>query len=858
MSKTRFNWDVFPSTKLEEKSMVSPVGCMFTPFDSIVEEVSESHPLRCTSCLAIINQFIRLDRENGNWWCPFCFSKTRIPETFELPQKGCSDDLIPAPIRPTSHGTVDYIIPHDISQAKMKGLFVIYVIDTYNYSDHSDNNQDCLDDFVSLKEAISKSIENLPKDYEVLIVTFSDSIILHKPSSRAIEVLQTHNTIEEDQNMPQSNTRHDLSFYLEKVKKVFERLPKSEICSKPSPELIEYVMNLTPHFTSKLKPPRATGLSVLATCQLISEIFPTSYLGKVSLFLTGPGTLEPGKIVDELGTLRSHRDILELQAPYLISSQQFYKIFAFFSAGYPMSASIKAACTLASPLLFSVPREATKFTFDIYSGSINQVGIYEMKVLAEAGNGSLFMDESFASKRFADTLKSNILLFIGGNSNCILTVLPSSGLKVSSIVANCTALQSSFQLAKDLHLHDDRISDIVTKYDSPLKKKYFTNKWYMGSTNKADTFGVFFEVETVSSSDKLDKEKGRQEVLVQFQVSYYDSLKKRNILKVTTVRRPTTLAFIAQPKPVNARVASKGLHSKIIRDTRLSESFNAIEWVVLFTRLLVNKMDASGGHEPIEEVLEGTVKAIIRLLNNFGGIKVFKKAGENPFEELSLQYSVSENFKKLLPYAYNLCRNPQLTRVFNSSPDETAFYHHQFKALNIDESSVMITPVLYVLKLGYLKEVPLSWASLNANKNESQYFVMDSLSQVVIFKSITKSEDSLILHPSKNDNLLSDASLNEEIKTSMQIIQEQIVSTRKVIPSIVLTQTGHSQARFIQARLDVLPRSVSQTSQPKRKSWWPFGSNNSRPSRRLTDEMPADEFYELLVKKVKAIRLDSI
>ena len=31
MSEVRFNWNVFPSTRLQESQIVTPVGCLYTP-----------------------------------------------------------------------------------------------------------------------------------------------------------------------------------------------------------------------------------------------------------------------------------------------------------------------------------------------------------------------------------------------------------------------------------------------------------------------------------------------------------------------------------------------------------------------------------------------------------------------------------------------------------------------------------------------------------------------------------------------------------------------------------------------------------------------------------------------------------
>lgn len=850
MSKLDFNWDIFPSTRLEANNLVTPVGCMYTPFDTAIEEVSESFPLRCDTCQVCINQLIRLDRLNMNWWCPFCCEKNSFPENFHIPEKGSVDQDYPVSIRPSTHGTVDYILPHMISESNFRAKFVVYVIDTYEYVDR-DKPDTSVGEFHALKAAIAESVKRLPKETKVILLTFTDKVILHKPSEPCKEIFLPEKPVYEANQF----TYEDIKGLYQKHQPVVLELSESSISFNADESLSEYILGLESYHNFDLKPLRATGLALFLTCQIVTEILPSSCLGKALLFSTGPATQQPGKVVNELETIRTHADILRGNTPLLVHASRFYKTLALISAGFSFQAAIKMVYKGEKQTLLSRQSDATTFVFDIFCGSVNQSGLYEMKHLVEAGNGHIFMTESFTSERLKKSLEASVVAFLDHKLNCVLTVFPSFGLKVLTAIANCTALQSSYQQEKFLHLHEDNISDVVTKYDSSFKEKNFTNQWFMGNLNPKDTAAIFFDADTVSSSSKLDIEKGAKEHVVQFQVRFFDPIRNNNVLRVTTIRRPTTLAVLALN--TTGTSGTKLIQNQVLKEKQISESFNADAWIVMLTRLLINKIDTPGGYEPIEDILEKTNKSMVKLLHNFGGISLSYKSGANPYQSLRLNFSINENFKKLPTYAYNLCRNPQLTRVFNSSPDETILYHHMFKTLALEDSEIMLKPVLYQFDNGILEQVPNCWASLDVSGKDSKYFVMDCFSQVFIYKSLASENDRLLLHPSDNEFLLSEPKHIPELVPIVNLTVENIIRNRQLVPDIIISQTGHSQARFLRARLYSPVTEVHEIT-TKHKGWWPFGKKKKVPSKKLTDEMPPEEFYEMLLKKVRAFKVNSL
>ncbi|WPK22846.1 hypothetical protein PUMCH_000065 [Australozyma saopauloensis] len=842
MSRTEFNWDVFPSTKLEARQMSGPIACLFTPFESTTTGHLESNPIQCSNCQAILNQFIRIDRENRLWWCPLCQIKSELPERFVIPEKGCSDDEIPLSIRPSPHGTVDYVLPEDITESVFSGSWVIFVIDVYQYTNGDENG----DDFWSLKTAIAESIDKLENDVKVAIITFSEEVYVHFPNKAQCMVLEPFQQT--------GDFMMDFSRWSEGNHEVLSR--NNHAFSAPSEHLKQYIMSLQPHPTKLVKPCRRTGTSLLTVCELVKEHYKSFSLGRVFLFQSGPPTTEPGKVSEENTPLRTHNDIVTLSAPHLSSAIQFYSFISLVSVGYTFNQAYKSVYHSSTHTAMHRQSSSPKFTFNIFVGSSDQTGVYEMKRLAEGGNGTIYMTSTFCSKQFVEAFHNCIVRTNNEKKNCSITVLPSIGIKIISAIGNCTELESSYK-AKYADLHHDRISDLVTSFESSIKLRNFTNQWYLGGLNNTETTAFYFDVDTVSSSSMLDPFKGSKELYVQFQTRHFDRKLNRQLLRVTTVRRPTTLAILDSNKVQLSNGKYKLIHHKstIIKEKILLESFNANIWITLLTRLLVNKIDYPGCYNPTEDITKELDKILIRLLSNFGGIEIDREVGSNPYDASNYKYAMHKCFEELPSLAYQLRKNQQLTKVFNCSPDETASCHNVFKALCVEDSEKMIRPRLYKVVANSFTQVPFHWNSLLVSNNESHYVVLDSVTTIIICKCTANKEDSLPLHPSYNDDVLYDTRMPQDLQDVIALVRKETLAAQGVFPRIIVTQTGHSQERSLKARLEKAAPTLEP--KPKTKKWWQF-SNAGEKTRTLAEEMTMKEYLEILLSKVKAHKNRSI
>ncbi|SGZ56164.1 CIC11C00000004654 [Sungouiella intermedia] len=855
----RFNWNLFPSTKLEANEMLTPLGCMYTPLGAEAL-VTSGEVIKCSLCSNIINPFIKVDRENRMWWCPFCSKMSFFPETFELHEKGASDGAVPAEIRPSSHNTVDYVLPIDIS-AKDQQFVVAYVIDTYQHTDTIEQRE-----FDTLKNAIADNMALLPKDTLVLLVTFNDTVEVHIQEKKNVVAFLPELLFLDNYDFSKLFTDQKL------IQQVFSKLDidrtlapssdmssllKSGIIAPNLKSLQDYVKTLRPKLTHSFKPARATGLAVFLTTLLLSNSF-TGLIGKVNLFCSGPATSNPGRIVEESATMRSHHDVANFNAPHFISAAKFYQTMSFVSCGYLLNDAYTAVYTSSGKVVnYAVSDSSPKFSFDIYTGSLDQVGVYEMKSLASGSSGSIVLTDGFQSTRFKENLNVNTSSILEEKHNCKFTVTTSTGIKVMKAICAGTELQSSYQSEKLSALHHAKISDMVTRFDLSMKKRNFTNQWYLGNLNDLDTVAVYFEMETVNSSSMLDEISGAKEVYIQFQTKFYDLESANTILRVTTVKRPTTLSVLAANKVRLSNNTYKlvNTRSSIVKEKALLESFDYKAWMVLFTRLLINKIDTTIGYESFEEVVNDVDSALIRLTRFFGGLQIDTRSSSNPYDNLKLIYSINESFKELPALSYSLRRNPQLIRIFNSSPDETAYYHHMFNKCETDTSCVMIHPNFYKLEsTGLLEKLSLDVTSLDTQAGDDSFFVLDSIFNVIIYYRYSDSKHKIALHNSNNDELIYGKVKDPKLTSVLETVKTQLIDGRNIIPNIVLTQSGHSQARFLLARLyPVLDKPEEEASQ--QTSWWSFFAKLNSNHALMTDDVSVNKYYDELLDKVQNYKI---
>lgn len=886
----RFNWNVFPSTRLEASEMLTPIGCLYTPLHEReaglkpvpVIDTGGQNPTSCSVCDNYINPHIQIDRTNRMWYCPFCQEKNFLSDDLKIPEINTSIDQWPVELQPSS-STVEYVLPSPVGDisANYQQLNYFFVIDLYQHIDEVQSSSGELSSFNALKSRIINAIEKFPENSRIGLVSFDQHVNFHcfdDMSTRVVTPQDIFSTDKESSTVNQLKQKAQLfnNKYNSFIDDIFKNLglntyQASDISTSSlnkylmkvnlnnRSKITDYISQLKPSLTNSYKPFRSTGLALYLLSLALNKSSYRGFIGKVLVFLGGPCTNFPGNIIDlSLETnLRTHRDIANFNATQFIPSLKFYKTLALIASGLsPESANTIISSTAKKETDFPIDSNLPRWSFDLFSGSLDQVGIYEMKSLSLQTMGDIFLYDSFTHPRFEEQL-NKLFCFDDAKYNSTLTVKTSSMLKVSRMIGHGHCLPSSYQAEKFYDLHHEKISDHLSQYDSSSKKTNFTNVWSFNLLDPNDTLALFFEPDLASSSTALDSE-GIKEMFIQFQLKYWDKPTKCWKLRITNLCKKTTLAYLVANK-VKMSDGSYKLHntkSNIIKQKELFSSFDQHAFITLITRLLLDKIDTTLGYEEFDNIIRDFDKSLVRLLHNFGGIslKTSTNQNQNPFyssllDQLAESYQINDSFKDLPVLGYNLRKNPQLIKIFNSLPDETAFYHHWFMRMNCETSIKVIQPKLYELKKhsNGINSLPLD-AEAVLRVSPQSFVIMDCGFNIIIYIN----ELVLKLHHSNNRHLI----YSHKFSKPIEHINRNV--TGILVPNIIITQRNHSQARYLFARLDTKPISLEDDLSTLELNDKPSGflsffksNNKNKKTNLLIDDMNLDSYYNGLMESVK-------
>lgn len=876
----RFNWNLFPSTRLESKCLVTPLGCLYSPFGELDERqvIPESgkHPLVCTSCGNYINPFIKLDRMNRMWWCPFCEKRSPLPSEYTIPSPDALVDDWEQELRQSST-TIDFILPKDISDFIDDDIPYSYllVLDVYQHTEDINSSP-----FKTLIENLVDAIENIPLGSLIGLITFDEDVNVYSLANEEkvhfnreslLKIDLEGDLTKESKIDYQAFFKEDLSSTILKKLQLDNSLKtkwkESSIVDKgylveltldSKTKLINLLRNIKPKLTNTYRPPRASGLAILIESIILSRASFRNFMGKVLFFNGGPCAIEPGSILKNKGNLRSHSDIYEMKAQNYQHASKFYTAISYIANGFKMETALGIANSVSVKVTDFVPnKHSPKWSIDVFGYSLDQVGIYEMKSLSQNTSGNIYLLESPFALKFGELLKES---FSPIYSNASLKVDTSSNLKIHRIVSNGCSLSPTY-LGKFASFYDSKISDTLNEFDSALSKNYFTNQIAYNSIGGDFSIAVYFEMVTARSSTEL-RPSGKQEVYIQFLLKYWDLKHKIWKLRVTTLKKPTSLSVYVKnalfmESVTNKRVTKINPNKSGIVKTAFIESFDQEAFVILLTRLLIKKNDTLIGFDKFEDLIKLIDESFVKVLYHFcyEYLKYNNKQDANPFD--SSKPLLPKQFVQLPSLLYNLRRNPQFIRIINSSPDETSFNHFWFLRLNCKKSIHTVEPRLYVVNESGLKRIKLDSDSLRYPVG--QFLIMDSVLNVVIFY-LADDNNKLKLHHTNNDDLIKNNDVS--IATPLKLIHQDSPYTKGPITRIHITQTDHSQLRFLLSRLNSLENeaelnmsTLSMSDEPKGGFWSKFRRKvpkhkcNSYGALK-TDELNLTQYYKEIISKV--------
>ena len=363
---------------------------------------------------------------------------------------------------------------------------------------------------------------------------------------------------------------------------------------------------------------RCTGVALSVAAGMMETSFQNAG-GRIMLFTGGPATEGPGMVVGpELKEpIRSHHDIDRDNIKYYKKALKFYDTLAKRTA-------------------------QNGHIIDIFAGCLDQVGLLEMRSLANSTGGHIILTDSFSSSMFKQSFvrifdkDADDNLLMGFNAS--LEVLTTKELKVTGLIGHAISMNKK--------------SANVGETECGIGN---TCSWKMCGIDPASSYGIYFEV--AGQGGPANMQQGPQMGLIQF-LTYYQHSSGQYHLRVTTIARNMS--------------GPSG-------DPAIAQSFDQEAAAVLMSRIAVFKAEVDDG----PDVLRWVDRMLIRLCSRFAE---YRKDDPSSFR-------LERNFTLYPQFMFHL-RRSQFLQVFNNSPDETAFYRHVLNHEDVSNSLVMIQPTL--------------------------------------------------------------------------------------------------------------------------------------------------------------------
>ncbi|KAK9496717.1 hypothetical protein O3M35_013012 [Rhynocoris fuscipes] len=703
----RFTWNVWPSSRLEASKLVVPIACLYQPFKEKYDLPQILYdPVICSrnTCRAILNPMCQVDYRAKLWICNFCFQQNPFTPQYSTISEHHTE-LIP------SFSTIEYTI----TRAQYLPPLFLFVVDT------------CIDDeeLDALKLTLQTSLSLLPPCSLVGLITFGRMVQVHELCCEGVSKLyvfrgtkaQTTRQVLDILGLAKTGTHHPYNnsstFYNIPTNKFIKTL---QSCDMSLTDLIGEILRDPWPIAEGKRPMRCTGAALAMAITLIECTYPNTG-ARIMLFVGGPCTQGPGLVVsDDLREpIRSHHDIQKDYARYVKKATKYYESLVLRAAGNGLA-------------------------IDIYSCSLDQTGLYEMKSCCNSTGGYMVISDSFNSSLFKQTYqkvlckdqKNDIKMAFNG----ILEIKTSRELKIMGAIGPCVSL----------NIKSSSVSDTEIGLGG-------TAQWKFCTLNPNTTCAFFFEIVNQHTVPVPQGCRG----YIQFITQYQHASGHRRI-RVTTIARNWADAVI-------------NLHD-------ISASFDQESSAVIMARMIVYRA------ESIESVdaLRWADRMLIRLCQKFGE---YYKDDANSFK-------LPENFSLYPQFMYHL-RRSHFLQVFNNSPDETTYYRHALMREDLSQSLVMIQPILYSYSFEGSEPVLLDTSSIQPDR----ILLMDTFFQIIIFHG-----ETIAQWRSKGYQEMPEYENFKQLLMAPVDDANEILQTRFPVPRYIVTEQGESQARFLLSKVN--------------------------------------------------------
>lgn len=473
-------------------------------------------------------------------------------------------------------------------------------------------------------------------------------------------------------------------------------------------------------FVSGSRPRRSTGAAISVALALL-ECYLINTGSRIMVFTSGPATIGPGVVVDsDLGkAIRTHQDIFNGQAPYHVKSCRFYK-------------QVSKRLSNASVVL------------DLFSCSLDQVGVAEMREPVELSGGFMILAESFESDQFRKCLRHIFKRdddgYLKMNFDATIEVVTTKDVKICGALGPCVSLRKRNSLVSEAEVGEGG-----------------TYVWKLNTLTEKSCIAFFFQV-----SDEQKLQPGSA-FFIQFITCY----------------RQGNMGF-------RKRVTTAARRWVGNQSSEVAAGFDQEAAASVMARLAILRAQTCYSRD----VIRWLDDTLVRFTSKFGDY-----VPEDPSS-----FRLSSNFSLYPQFMFHL-RRSQFIDVFNTTPDETAFFRLILNREGVMGSLIMIQPTLFQYSFdGPPVPVLLDVRSIHPDV----ILLFDSYFHVVIHYG-SKIAQWKKLGYDKDPNHENFRKLLE----AAEVDAEQLVADRVPVPKLIKCDQHSSQARFLLAKLNP---SVTQNS----------------------------------------------
>eukprot|EP00559_Dactyliosolen_fragilissimus_P000819 CAMPEP_0184868204 /NCGR_PEP_ID=MMETSP0580-20130426/29550_1 /TAXON_ID=1118495 /ORGANISM="Dactyliosolen fragilissimus" /LENGTH=731 /DNA_ID=CAMNT_0027368953 /DNA_START=440 /DNA_END=2635 /DNA_ORIENTATION=- len=501
---------------------------------------------------------------------------------------------------------------------------------------------------------------------------------------------------------------------------------------------------------------RCTGVALSVATSLLDLSCPRRG-GRIMLFTGGPCTSGPGAVVSRAKSevMRSHKDLARNAEELHIPACEFYAGLAHRNGGDKTKKG-KSGGSMSSLSAYHV--------VDVFACSLDQVGLLEMRELVEATGGVAVLGDSFGQSVFKESLRrvfrrnpddsprdpGSLSIAFGAT----LEVLTGRDIKVGGAIGCVTSLEKK----------SPNVSDVEVGIGG-------TNAWSLGGLDPNTTVAVYFDVANTSNAP-IPEGKRRY---IQFLTKYLHSSGKTR-LRATTICGPWTNLTPQMADPQQQNQQQGEMQPDL---TPIKMGFDQEAAAVLTARLAVHRTES----EDPADVLRWVDRSLIRLCTKYGDYMV-----DDPNS-----FRLDPRFSLYPQFMFHL-RRSQFLQLFNSSPDEAAYYRYVLGRENTTNSLVMIQPTL----LSYSFDGPPQPALLDSESvRPDAILLLDTFFHVVVFHG-----ETIAAWREQKYHESEEHAAFRNLLEAPQGDAQAIMDSRFPVPRYIVCDQHKSEARFLMAKLN--------------------------------------------------------